>query len=339
MIWNEVRASDPHIPANDRIDAAVAKRLVVATDLSPRSDLAARRALLLAARHRASVLLLHVADEARPRRILREETCRAQSLLEDWYGPAGRRNGFELEIRVEAGAAAETIGRFARAEGADLLLFGEPRGRLLTDVLGGATMERAMRASGLPALTVRLPPRRPYRDVVLGLDLTEGARQVAAGATTLGLLAAPGLRVVHAFTAYGSSRMLRVGIHPSEAEEHVADSAIAAEADLRRFLSRTGLSRLRPAIHVEEGDPFHAIAAAAEAASADLVVVGQRLSGGLGRLLRGSMASELLQRVRCDVLAVPSSPPDVPSSAGARPKTSGSARLPTSAGLAAGKLR
>jgi nucleotide-binding universal stress UspA family protein len=221
----------------------------------------------------------------------------------------GRRHDLKLDIRVEAGATAETIGRLARADDADLVVFGEHRKRLFPDLLTGGTMLRAMHASGLPALAVRLPPRRAYRSVLLGLDLTDRTLQIVSRAMALGMLTGPAISVVHAFASIGKASMIRAGIHPEDLEEHIADAAFKADVELREFLSRSALSDLRPTIHVEDAHPYQAIQRAAEMTAADLVIVGERASSGLGRLLRGSMASELLHGMRCDILAVPTSLP------------------------------
>jgi nucleotide-binding universal stress UspA family protein len=307
MLWNESRAIDFDVLANGDVGAAGAQRLVVATDLSPSSDLAVRRAFLLADRYRSSVHLLHVVSDRKPRRVVRDEMSRARWLLEDWYGPLGRRHDLELDIRVEVGATAETIGRLARADGADLIVFGEHRKRLFPDLLTGGTMVRAMRASGLPALAVQLPPRRAYQRVLLGLDMTERMLQIISRAMALGMLTGPAVSVVHAFTSIGKASMIRAGIHPADLEDHVADMASQTDVELREFLSRSSLSHLRPTVHVEDAHPYQAIQRAAEMTDADLVIVGERASSGLGQLLRGSMASELLNGMRCDILAVPTS--------------------------------
>src|SRR5262249_31526550 len=55
---------------------------------------------------------------------------------------------------------------------------------------------------------------------------------------------------------------------------------------------------------VREGDPAHDIAVAADALSADLVVMGTHGRTGLERLLLGSVAERTLRRLRCPVLTM-----------------------------------
>jgi nucleotide-binding universal stress UspA family protein len=296
---------DRGVPANDRSVSWVNKKILVATDLSPGADLAVRRAVMLGKRHGASVTLAHVVDEKASQRLIDEEANRARRLLEDWYGPPGERPEFELEIRIETGSPAEIIGEMAAAEGPDLLVFGEPRKRLFADLVSGATMERAVRASGLPALTVNLPPRRPYRKILVGLSLSEASRHAIAKAHELDLLNASDISLVHAFTVLGKARMVFSDMNPDDVEDHVARAAMEARGRVREFLSGSGLPAFRRTIHVAEGEPHVAVERAASSLSAELVVIGAPAESGLSRLIRGSVAGEILRRVRCDVLVVP----------------------------------
>jgi len=295
-----ITANDRHIP-----DGNVNKRIVVATDLSPGADLAVRRAIMLAKRHGGSVTLAHVVDDKGSRRSIQEAANQARWFLEDWYGPAGERADFELGVRVAAGIPADTIKEIAATEGADLLVFGGPRRRLLAEMVSGATMERAVRASGLPALTVNLPPRRAYQRILVGFNVSEASRHAVAKAVELDFLDAPEIDIVHAFTVLGKARLAYSGIDPDDAEDHVAWAAGEARTRIREFLSESGLPDFRRRIHVVEGEPDAAVERLANSLSAELVVVGSPAVSGLSRFLLGSVAGDILRRVRCDVLMVP----------------------------------
>ena len=55
-------------------------------------------------------------------------------------------------------------------------------------------------------------------------------------------------------------------------------------------------------LEVVEGNPFEQIVAAADRLGADLLVVGHRRRGWLGRLAEASVAKRVLDRVRCSVM-------------------------------------
>jgi len=60
-----------------------------------------------------------------------------------------------------------------------------------------------------------------------------------------------------------------------------------------------------PPIVVHERTPAEALRNAVGRLSSDLVAIGTRAHGAMGRLLLGSTAEEALRTLGCDVLAVP----------------------------------
>lgn len=59
------------------------QRIMLATDFSERSDRALRRAVLLPKMHQATLDLVHVVDDDRPRRIVDREAAEARTLLRE----------------------------------------------------------------------------------------------------------------------------------------------------------------------------------------------------------------------------------------------------------------
>jgi nucleotide-binding universal stress UspA family protein len=284
------------------------KRLLIASDLSSRSDIAIRRGFKLARQHGAAAILLHVVDDDRPRRLLREEIQRARKFLDDYYGRHDGAHAFKLSIRVEPGMSFEVISRVAEAEDADLLVMGACRRRLLLDVVVGTTLERVVRSSRRPVLMASLPPRHRHRSVLAAIDLSEGSRQALLCALRLGFLDDAAVSVVHAFTAPGRGRMTLGGLDPGPIKDHVDECLADREGLLDAFLARPELAGLDAARYVEDAAPFVAIERVAARVAAELVVVGTRGVGTLGRLFLGSVTEEVLRRVECDVLAVPPRP-------------------------------
>jgi nucleotide-binding universal stress UspA family protein len=69
--------------------------------------------------------------------------------------------------------------------------------------------------------------------------------------------------------------------------------------------------------HVTEGDPAAVIVHSARELSADLIVLGTHGRTGLGRLLMGSVAEQVVRKAACPVLTVsapfpPAAPPGTP---------------------------
>src|SRR5262249_47298117 len=78
----------------------------------------------------------------------------------------------------------------------------------------------------------------------------------------------------------------------------------SAARSLRAFVRPFRRAGVRVETLVREGAPAHDIAVAADALSADLVVMGTHGRTGLERLLLGSVAERTLRRLRCPVLTM-----------------------------------
>ncbi|MBI2460362.1 MAG: universal stress protein [Candidatus Rokubacteria bacterium] len=89
-----------------------------------------------------------------------------------------------------------------------------------------------------------------------------------------------------------------------------------AHEGLERLVAGAGDPTLRTAVHIGEGAVAPRILAVAAAEAADLIVMGTRGRGGLGRLLLGSVADAVVRLAPCPVLTVrarPEAPEAVPS--------------------------
>jgi len=79
-----------------------------------------------------------------------------------------------------------------------------------------------------------------------------------------------------------------------------------AETYLGDIAGRLGASGVSVETHVADEDPVHAILDAAIRFKADLIVMSTHGRGGLGRMLYGSVADQILRRASVPVLVVPS---------------------------------
>lgn len=71
--------------------------------------------------------------------------------------------------------------------------------------------------------------------------------------------------------------------------------------DARAALERAGISA---AGYAPVGDPAEQILATAEAFAAELIVIGARALGTVGRLVLGSVSARVMHEAECDVLIV-----------------------------------
>lgn len=285
------------------------QRILVATDLSSRSEPAVRRAAMLAQQHAAEFLVLHVVDEDQPAVLAEPAARHARALLEEQVRAFGASAPERVEVRVVAGDPFAGILEAAAMGSAELVVMGAHRRRLVGEIFTGTTLERVVRMGSRPVLTVSRRPAQPYSRVIAAVDFSAPAAHALRALLALRLGERAAITVLHAFEPLAKTRMASAGVAEATLRRHTEQAAQAARKALAELLAaleprEQPLGRL-----VEEGLPAEVIRRVAEREGADLVVIGTRGHTGLKRLLLGSVADALLRELACDVLAVP---PPVP---------------------------
>lgn len=144
---------------------------------------------------------------------------------------------------------------------------------------------------------VELEGRLMYKKVLLAYDGSiEGRRALREGAKLAQLCGAEVFLLAIVETA-SSVAALEVGVMISMDEQFETYKSILAEGAER--LKAMGFS---PTARLGMGAPGPEIAGVAEEIGANLVVVGHRPSGPLGRWLFGSVGTYLVKHLRCSVL-------------------------------------
>lgn len=154
-------------------------------------------------------------------------------------------------------------------------------------------MMRRVTQSALP-----LPPvasARPVQTLLLATDLGDASEAATAQAIALATQLSARLLVV----AVIDPRPRR-GPRPRPVEERERISDAVHEVAARAQRSGATASFL-----VWDGDPAESILAAAEAESADLIVVGSHRRSPMGRAILGSVSDQVVRSASCPVLVVP----------------------------------
>lgn len=245
------------------------------------------------------------ADVDKAREVRAALVAEARRLVDDTASELG--SGGVARGEVVEGDARDAIVATARDWGADLIVMGaRGLGAVARFVLGSVSLAVARHAP-CPVLVCKGSPR-DVRAITVALDGSEHARRAVDWMTTTLALPA-GTRI----------RLLGVAEpehYPSTAPGFLGDTlrgAVAAvEAERRATLeaelgnaARSLRTRL-PAIEtaVITGVPAEVIVADIERTGADLVVVGARGTGGVARLLLGSVSEAVLIHAPCPVLIV-----------------------------------
>ncbi len=275
----------------------VPAKILLATDLTAKSDRATERALFLMTQWNADLVAVHgVAPSNLPTADV-ERAARARGELRDQLRAVRER----ASIRVEHTDAADLLRRTAADEGCSTIVMGIARRETLGGVELGDTIDNLLRDLAVPMLAVVKRARAPYARICVAVDFSDASRNALV--TTCSLFPGQPLTLLHAYDAPGDLRApdpeaYRQSFRPvacKQVDEFLAGVAFPAGA--RPLLG----------IQVEPGEPARQIERWVRALDADLVVVGTRGRGRIAELFLGSVARRVLELAPCDVLVIPPS--------------------------------
>lgn len=276
------------------------KRILLATDLSARSDRALQRAIALASDFGAALTALHVVDEALPDEILRGLEASASTAMERQVASLPLAGGLRVIKEVVRGDAhADIIRRSIELE-ADLIVLGIHR-HATREMFRGTTAERVVRYGPRPVLVVKDAVTGPYRRALVALDLSP--QSLAAAEKTARLLPKGEVYLVHVmhrpFSALLDRRTLTELIH---AERQRATAEVQAAAD--KLAAALGDAAPRFELALREGEVHSVIRRETASIKPDIVALGTHGRVGISHAILGSVAENMLIEAPTDVLVV-----------------------------------
>jgi universal stress protein E len=150
-------------------------KILVATDLTDRSNRALERAFQLKRETGAELTLLHVVKPGLPTEIASRQRKDADAFLRDRLPrPSGHVIPNDRHA-VLVGDKFITITQEAAKQRADLIVVGAPGKYRYDDLFVGTTAERVIRFSDRPVLVVKRVSHGPYDRVLVAFDMSEGA--------------------------------------------------------------------------------------------------------------------------------------------------------------------
>ncbi len=274
------------------------RHVTLATDLAARSDRAFDRALEMARRWNARLLIVHAVedrgqrpDEPSWRRVSDPVEAARRKLLFEFRGWEDIDTAFDVRIGTPRDVVLEAVER----ENTDLIITGVAHENVYgRDDLGNLVPELAKHARA-PVLVAKKRTTTAPRRVVVASDLTDTSH--AALDLALGLFGPGRLTLFNAFDIpyrglAGDKAELERTMRPGVIEEckallvEVAGAAAAAQIE----------------IIAELGAPAGILAKLVEDRDIDLVVTGTYGHTGLMDALLGSTAMDIMSEVSCDVL-------------------------------------
>jgi nucleotide-binding universal stress UspA family protein len=211
--------------------------------------------------------------------------------------------GFRADGDVARGAPAPTI--IDRSEGHDLILVGAGDKDWLGRMLLGSVSSAVLHAAACSVLIVHRPPGGAMpAPVVLG---TDGSSDAILAAHALTELVPSDACIVHVLGAAAMPTPI-VGVgsmgyatatYSTELETALRE---AAEGNVRRTTETLRAEGYQVQEHVAKGSAGPMILEYAESIDADLVVVGSRGLGTVGRLVVGSVSDTVARHARASLV-------------------------------------
>lgn len=293
------------------------KRILCPVDFSDSSNRALAHAAALARWYEAQLTLLHVVPTFDPMQVPAELGVPVQIVnpmtREEIIGqmrPFLERAGVssEAQLIAEAGDASTTIIDQALTTRADLIVIGTHGRRGFKRLLLGSVTETVLHEAPCPVLTVSPHTEAATSDVVTfkrilcPIDFSPSALQAFGFALDL------------ARQAGGLVTLLHVVEWLSEEEPRASTHFNVPE--FRGYMVNDARERLRSLVAEESrawceiddlivsGRAHREILRAAEARSADLIVMGAQGRGGVGLALFGSTTQQVVRGAVCPVLTV-----------------------------------
>lgn len=171
--------------------------ILIATDLSERSDRALQRGFRLAAELGAKVSVISVVDDTAPDWMVAEFEEKSRKLLEAAVSAIG--TGVETEIIVKRGDPISQLIEIVNSGDCDLVVVGKHRARGLFDGLRPTTVESVVSRSLKPVLLVVEPAHGPYGRVLAPVSFSPACYQAVEKALCLAPEAT--FRMYHAWFA------------------------------------------------------------------------------------------------------------------------------------------
>lgn len=278
------------------------KSILIATDLSARSDRAVERAAQLASEHRADLTIVHVVDEDLPASIADAQEAAARQAIEEHVKTLATDDPPPISIEVVFGRADADILEMSEKTQADMIVLGMHRKDSLLDMFRGTTAERVIRASAVPVLMVRERAGQPYNRVMVGVDFSVYARRAVEFAARL--VPDGEFHLVHAYDVPFSGF-----IHGQDSRREISKRVAAQfqdmiEQEMAAFLSTVERKAIKLNQIMQQGTVHEVLHQQVKKLSPDLLVVGTHGKTGVARAVLGSMSEDLLRDPPCDVLAV-----------------------------------
>lgn len=286
--------------------ALTVERIVLATDLTPASEMAALYAEALAKRYESKVTLAHVLDLSAGTRsedaaagLALEDARRTSNLemtelLERFAKDGVKAIGHSLESRNPAAA----IVKLAAEIDADLIVAGTHARHGLKKAILGSCAEGIIRHATCPVITIGPKVRAPqngalsFHSIVFATDFRSNVEAKVAIALAFAQDAGARISLCHVLE------------HPGSEISQSLDMRLKVEAILEKMIPKSAYDWCDPECVIEEGAVRDRIRDLAKRKRADLIILGAKRSSSWLTHLNEGVVGDLLTEVECPVMTI-----------------------------------
>jgi nucleotide-binding universal stress UspA family protein len=291
-------------------DEMAIQQIIVPTDFSDGSGIAARSAAALAAPDAASIHLLHVIrlpflhttyDLNVPEAVwegLRKGTH--ERLAETRAELEGLGVTDVHQIVSESLQPAEAIAHSVREVDADLVVMATHGRRGLKHALLGSVTERTLRTSPVPVLAVKEQDfgKSPIKRILFATDFSSHAKQALSLACSFAKRFGAHIDVIHVLDE--SPEYIKA--ISAEIVSFEKQARVMAGEHLEAIGEQVKDANLSTTLHLLDGRAVEMVASEAARLKSDLIVMGTHGHTGFAHVTLGSVAEKTLRLAPCSVL-------------------------------------
>lgn len=280
------------------------KSILLATDFSDRADRAAKRAVALALSHGASLNLVHVVDQALPKRVFDAQKQAVLAQLEEISSHA-ETQGLTCSVLLKHSEAHEAICDASVETSSDLVVLGAHRRDAMRNAVIGTTAERMLLVGPTPLLIVRSDVIEDYSRPVIAVNLEEEGISNIKRFQQLGIARNELIVPVFGYDAGQYHIKRRAGTMLSELDAIFEEERKTIAPTVERFMKEAGLKASQAVVKPVHFNAPDTILSAAKEENADLLVVGSRRKTAFKRYTLGSVSEACILRAEIDLLVLP----------------------------------
>ncbi|WP_194912994.1 universal stress protein [Azospirillum sp. INR13] len=274
------------------------KTILIATDLSARSDRALDRALMLSRERDAHLVVLYVVDGGPSQEAIKRRQVEAAEAIGAYLEARGGEP--KPDIRITVGTPDREILRCAAEIGADLIVLGAHRVAPEDDTFRDSTAWNVLRQSDPPVLLVKDAALKPYRRATVGFDFSRHAE----AALRLAFRFRPEeVAVVHAYHVPYEGFLYGSDTHGDYRERCQENLSAAVQAVMPSVRCQFPVA-VEPQCLLSHGETLGSLWQECQRMRTDLLVIGTHGRTGLAHAVFGSVAEFMLRNPPCDVVAV-----------------------------------